>query len=145
MSVSGLSLQGMKQYLPACACADGSVTPARTPYVRSLKTINALKLSQRSKLQLSGSFYPKDIHILDLKPYAIHAHPSDTRRQCLRYQVRVQWDFRMQCPRAQSAHLPKRRGNSRSLAHTMQWMALSGVLRMVHTGYDLGTGAGLHS
>ncbi len=43
------------------------------------------------------------------------------------------------------AYLPKRRGNSRSLAHTTQWMGLSGVLRMVHTGYDLGAALGWHS
>ena len=47
--------------------------------------------------------------------------------------------------RAAEAHRPNRRANSRSLAHTMQWMGLSGVLRMVHTGNDLATGAGLHS
>lgn len=31
-------------------------------------------------------------------------------------------------------HLPKSRWNSSSLAHTTQWMGLSGVLRIVHTG-----------
>ena len=30
-------------------------------------------------------------------------------------------------------YLPKRRGNSRSLAQTTQWIGLSGVLRIVHT------------
>jgi hypothetical protein len=43
------------------------------------------------------------------------------------------------------AHGPNSRAKSRSLAQTMQWMGRSGVLRMVQTGNDLGTGAGLHS
>ena len=39
------------------------------------------------------------------------------------------------CTAAQgAADLPNRRWNSRSLAHTMQWMGLSGVLRMVQAG-----------
>jgi hypothetical protein len=40
---------------------------------------------------------------------------------------------------------PKSVANSKSLAHTMQWIGLSGVLRMVHTGYVLGVGFGWHS
>jgi uncharacterized RmlC-like cupin family protein len=35
--------------------------------------------------------------------------------------------------RYMTRYLPKRRGKSRSLAQTTQWIGLSGVLRMVHT------------
>ena len=44
-----------------------------------------------------------------------------------------------------NAHLPNSLWKSSSLAQTMQWMGLSGVLRMVHTGKLLGAGLGLHS
>ena len=40
---------------------------------------------------------------------------------------------------------PKRRSNSKSLAHTMQWMGFSGVLRMVQMGKPLAAGLRLHS
>ena len=42
-------------------------------------------------------------------------------------------------------YLPKRRSKSRSLAQTMQWMGLSGVSRIVHTGKLFGTDLGWHS
>ena len=42
-------------------------------------------------------------------------------------------------------HLPKRRWKRSSFAQTTQWMGLSGVLRMVHTGNDLGGGFERHS
>ncbi len=40
---------------------------------------------------------------------------------------------------------PNNRANSSSLAHTTQWISLSGVLRMVHMGNVLGAGLGAHS
>ncbi len=42
-------------------------------------------------------------------------------------------------------HLPKRRWKRSSFAQTTQWMGLSGVLRIVHTGNDLGGGFDRHS